>query len=146
MAEPSVLPRPGSCWCCNAGTYFTYHSELIVGDFFVEVKKIEDNTFDLLYDRGSLCAITPDMRAEYIAQMKRVLKPNAYIYQELVIRPEETRTAGPPHHISQSVVGDLYGDAWKVCEQEGVVYEAPAPGSPGPPFGLFPAGLVKPVK
>jgi thiopurine S-methyltransferase len=59
-------------------------STLLKGDFFdLDVpsvpEEVEGNTFDLVWDRGSLVAIDPPLRAKYLNTISRVLKPGGVI-------------------------------------------------------------------
>ena len=102
------------------------------GDFFKLMSDVPDNTFDLIYDRASLVALTPDVRQQYVEIMNRVAKPTCRMYFEGIMRnPKYTGThalypekpdqlnieRGPPHHTTPETVQKLY-PSWEYTLDE----------------------------
>lgn len=71
------------------------------GDFF----ELADQTFDLIWDNTFLCALEPEARANWAAQMKRLLAPGG----ELItcVFPIGFREGGPPYAMSVPLVRSL---------------------------------------
>ena len=64
---------------------------LYCGDYF----KFQDQAFDTLYDRGALVAINPELRAEYVAHTKSLLRPGAAILL-ISLEYDQQLVGGPP--------------------------------------------------
>lgn len=67
--------------------------------------------FDAAFDRAALVALPDSMRAQYVAKVASLLKPNATM---LLVTFEHDLGAGPPHSIPEDVVRALYSDAFTV--------------------------------
>jgi len=92
----------------SAGAAGRGSARVLQGDFF---SFSPSTVFDFIYDRGSLVAITHDLRGKYTDIIKKALKPGGYIFLECVDRavsPDANLMAGPPHHLPLSVVQQLY--------------------------------------
>jgi hypothetical protein len=95
------------------------------GDIFVVLPQLLKAAkgaapFDLVYDRASLVALSPEtQRLPYTALIRQALEPSGRIILELVdrTRAEDAAlaadpahiAAGPPHHIDSNILGDLFG-------------------------------------
>jgi len=83
---------------------------LLKGDFFALTTDQTEGHFDAVYDRGSLVAIDPSLRDEYIKVLQRLLAKGARIllvtYER--IGSEESTKMGPPFSIPESGVREIY--------------------------------------
>ena len=93
--------------------YRTQGLEFLCGDFFsLEPERLAG--VDAVYDRASLIALPPDLRAQYAAHMKNLLRPGlqalliTLTYQDGQINP-------PPFRVFREEVEALY-DPW--CDVE----------------------------
>jgi hypothetical protein len=86
---------------------------LICGDIFIALERFVSDPFDIIYDRHSFGAITPDLRSRYsrsiLAAMRRpstpvrasVLGANAGLYfMQVMHRRNADFAAGPPFHVT----------------------------------------------
>ncbi len=64
---------------------------------------------DIVYDRASLVALPQEMRAEYVAKIKSLLKPGARILLVTLDYPQD-EMAGPPFSIPEQEVRTLYSE------------------------------------
>lgn len=81
------------------------------GDFFkLTPEQIQCPRF---YDRAALVALPPHMREAYVAQLERVLAPNA---SGLVITFEydSAEMSGPPFPVSASDIQSLFATNWHI--------------------------------
>jgi thiopurine S-methyltransferase len=79
---------------------------LLKGDFFELTSEVTGGKFTAIYDRASLVAIEPDMRAKYVEIMGQVLAPGGKI---LLIVVEHDNKTGPPYSFQPADVEALYG-------------------------------------
>lgn len=81
---------------------------LYVNDFFnVTLQDIGNVPVDGIWDRGSLVAIEPSLREQYVQQISQFIKkPNGKYLLVAVVR---STTAGPPYSIDQAEVQRLFG-------------------------------------
>ena len=89
---------------------------LITGDFFdISLDVINgdaSNTllFDGVWDRGSLVAIDPSLREQYINKIGEfMIKPNGKYLLSTFLRPNNDTTTGPPFSIDETEVRRLFG-------------------------------------
>ena len=68
--------------------------ELIEGDYFDFVA----GGFDALYDRGALVALPPELRPQYVAQTKSLLKDDA-VRLVVTLEYEQSVVSGPPFSV-----------------------------------------------
>ena len=80
--------------------------ELLHGDFFELDDKVTGGRFDVIYDRASLVAINPSLRAEYVETMGKLLKPGGLILLVTLTRQDEN---GPPFSTPDALVQQMYG-------------------------------------
>jgi hypothetical protein len=83
---------------------------LVCGDLFVALEHFVSLPFDIVYDRHSFGAISPDMRPRYARAVSSVLRqaarpgllpPHAALYfMQVAHRRDASLSAGPPFHIS----------------------------------------------
>jgi len=67
---------------------------IVCGDFF----QFSDEPFDALYDRAALVAVSPELRPDYVAHTKTLLRPDA---EKLLITLEydQSKANGPPYSV-----------------------------------------------
>lgn len=82
--------------------------ELLQSDFF-DVPQSYHNSFDLIFDRASLVAISPTLREDYVQVCHTLLKPKGKILLVVIERISGDVTAGPPFSVTHEDVQRLYG-------------------------------------
>jgi thiopurine S-methyltransferase len=74
--------------------------------------------FDRIFDRASLIALEPSLRAAYVRTLTAALKPGGQVLLQTLVRREApasaTSTPGPPFSVSEADVAALYGDAYMI--------------------------------
>jgi thiopurine S-methyltransferase len=89
---------------------------LLKGDFFDLDAHATGGQFDAVWDRGSMVAITPDLRDQYADVLGKLISPGGKILLSALERregDEEVRKAGPPFSLSESDVRNIYsGKDW----------------------------------
>lgn len=90
---------------------------LLQGDFFelnLRVAGGTGGTVDAVWDRGSLVAIDPSLREQYVETLRKVLKPNdGKILLSAYVRNSGDKTKGPPFSIDEDEVRRLFeGQPW----------------------------------
>jgi thiopurine S-methyltransferase len=101
--------------------------ELLQSDFF---QMTQDNyqsyhhTFDVIFDRASLVAISPSLREDYVQVCRKLLKPNGKILLIVIERIAGDITAGPPFSVTHEDVMRLYShqewvESVKLLEDQG---------------------------
>ena len=94
-----------ACW--EAGNI-----SILVGDFFhLETRHLEK--VDAVYDRASLVALPPEMRAEYVEHLHSVLKDGT---QTLLVTLEynQEEIEGPPFSVHEDEVRELYATSRQI--------------------------------
>lgn len=81
---------------------------IAVGDFFAATPELLGGAFDAAYDRASLIALPPSMRAGYVAALRGLLAPNAPI---LLVVLSFDAAGGPPHSIDAQQAREQHADA-----------------------------------
>ena len=87
---------------------------LLKGDFFDISEEATGGKFDAVWDRGSMVAIHPELREEYVRIIGKLLKPGGTILLATVDRragSEEGMAAGPPWSLNEADVRGLYETA-----------------------------------
>ncbi|MEE9304000.1 MAG: methyltransferase domain-containing protein [Thiotrichaceae bacterium] len=79
-------------------------AELVLGDFF---SWQPEAPFDAVFEQTSLCALSPDMWAEYEAQLHQWLKPQGKLFAQFM---QTGREGGPPYHCELTDMHDLFSD------------------------------------
>jgi thiopurine S-methyltransferase len=99
---------------CDAFERFEGHGiSLLKGDFFDLDDNATNGKFDGIFDRGSLVAIDPSLRKDYVNILGKLIKPGGSILMATVDRregTEEAKNAGPPFSIDGDVINKLYGN------------------------------------
>ncbi|MEJ2059725.1 MAG: thiopurine S-methyltransferase [Gammaproteobacteria bacterium] len=86
--------------------------EILCGDFF-DLVPDDLQGVQAVYDRASLIALPPEMRALYAVHMRRLLKPGV---SELLITldyPQE-EMQGPPFSVTEAEVRALYSEGFEM--------------------------------
>lgn len=87
--------------------------ELLQSDFFQmpqpEYAAYHDS-FDIIFDRASLVAISPTLRDDYVQVCRTLLKPKGKIMLVVIERIAGHVTAGPPFSVTHEDVMRLYGN------------------------------------
>lgn len=78
----------------------TERATLICGDFFQEDLGAP---FEIIYDRGALIAVAPDLRATYLNKLDDMLIPRGYINLKIFHSPDSSQS-GPPFPVELSEV------------------------------------------
>jgi thiopurine S-methyltransferase len=84
---------------------------LLKGDFFDLDDKATCGQFDVVWDRGSMVAITPDLREKYADVLGRLISPGGKILLAALERregEEEAKKGGPPFSLSEADVRNIY--------------------------------------
>jgi thiopurine S-methyltransferase len=84
---------------------------LLQGDFFHLSESDTGGRFDAIYDRGSMVAIDPSLRADYVNILSGLIKPGGRILLVAIVRrtgTDEDKT-GPPFSVTEEDVRELYG-------------------------------------
>ena len=101
------------------GDYFTFVEE-VVGNPQVEPSLV--TSFDVVYDRASMVAMSPSQLDRYVAGIQKVLRtvtqePKCPLFVgartkalllSVIERPEHQRDNGPPFHVSEQEVSRCY--------------------------------------
>jgi thiopurine S-methyltransferase len=101
--------------------------ELYCGDFF-DLEAPDLGSVGAVYDRASLIALPPEMRARYAAKLIATLPDQAKILL-VTIEYDQSKMSGPPHSVPPSEVETLFGDTFEI-----EALETGAPSEPGPRF------------
>jgi thiopurine S-methyltransferase len=84
---------------------------LLTGDFFNLTPEIAGGPFDGVWDRGSLVAIDPLLREQYVDKIGELIgKPNGRYLLATVIRGNKDTKTGPPFSIDETEVRRLFGN------------------------------------
>ena len=70
-------------------------------------------TIDAVYDRASLIALPPDMRAEYAEKMRELVSIDVPVLLITLDYPCH-QMSGPPFPVSRDEVEELYGDHYRI--------------------------------
>jgi thiopurine S-methyltransferase len=85
---------------------------LLKGDFFELDETATDGRFDAVFDRGSLVAIEPSLRRDYVQVIRRLVKPGGKVLLVVIERTSgneaDDLTAGPPFSVPEAEVRSLY--------------------------------------
>ncbi|GAX20359.1 hypothetical protein FisN_9Hh071 [Fistulifera solaris] len=111
----------------DSNRWMNSNLELLQSDFF---QMTQDNyqsyhhTFDVIFDRASLVAISPSLREDYVQVCRKLLKPNGKILLIVIERIAGDITAGPPFSVTHEDVMRLYShqewvESVKLLEDQG---------------------------
>jgi thiopurine S-methyltransferase len=82
---------------------------LLRGDFF-DLQREQGEPFDAVWDRGSLIAIDPSMREQYVNVLGRTIAPRGRILLATFVANKE---GGPPYSMDEPLIRELYeGQPW----------------------------------
>lgn len=70
--------------------------------------------YDMVWEHTFLCAISPDMREEYVKAMWRYLKPNGCLLGVFFTNPDMAPGDGPPYKIPREEIIDLLGSLFSL--------------------------------
>ncbi len=76
---------------------------IYTGDYFTAPVE----SYDIVYDRAALVALPEDMRQEYVARLKSLLKPGGRILL-ITLDYEQREMQGPPFSVPESEVERLF--------------------------------------
>jgi len=92
----------------------SFPMRFVVGDFF-RIRPSVIGTFEACWDRGSLVAIDPPSRKEYVAAITAVLEKGARILLVVVEHPPmQGGKLGPPFTVTGEEVEALYGKDYQI--------------------------------
>jgi len=80
--------------------------QIFCGDFFA-LQPTDLGEIDAVYDRGSLVALPPEMRIEYVSSLYAMLPPNVQILLIAFDYPQH-EMPGPPFSVQREEVESLY--------------------------------------
>jgi len=87
-------------------------AELVQADFF---KWQPEQLFDAIYEQTSLCALPPDLWAQYENQLYQWLKPQGILLAQFM---QTGQQGGPPYHCDLSEMRSLFSEErWIWSEQ-----------------------------
>ena len=89
--------------------------EIIHGDMFTLGARYEER-FDYIIEYTCLCAIDTARRDEYLALLKRLLKPGGRLVA--LVFPIDGRPGGPPYHIDPKQVEDTASSGFRLIRKE----------------------------
>jgi len=96
---------------------FTHYTDQSIhincGDFF---KFSAPNSMDFVYDRASLVALPPELRADYVRVIRETLKPGGRCLL-IVYDYDPSQMEGPPFSISSADIHALYGEHFQIALQ-----------------------------
>lgn len=92
-------------------------AEVFSGDFFKWQHPTEGHSFDLGFDYTFLCALHPDMRADWAASWARLLRPGGHLAC-IAFPLDPERTTGPPWPLTVQLYKDLLLPAGFALEKE----------------------------
>ena len=85
---------------------------LLRADYF-DLQPGDLGPVDAVYDRASLIALPPDMRAEYAEKMRELVSIDVPMLLITLDYPGH-QMSGPPFPVSRGEVGELYGDHYRI--------------------------------
>ncbi len=94
----------------DAGDYKRFqsaHIEIICGDFFAVTRELLGD-ISAVFDRAALVALPPEMRVQYVGQMRHLLEPGVEGLL-IVLEYEQDIISPPPFAVFQEEVNSLYG-------------------------------------
>jgi len=117
--HPELKLQPTSSASSDDGGFDRLVGEkisLLKGDFFELDSKATGGKFDAVWDRGSMVAISPDLRHNYADVLGKLISPGGKILLMALERregEEEALNAGPPFSLSEVDVRNVYsGKDW----------------------------------
>jgi thiopurine S-methyltransferase len=104
--------RKGNSITLITGDFLDITLDVINGGGGGEDADTSRNTllFDGVWDRGSLVAIDPSLREQYVDKIgELMIKPNGKYLLSTVVRPNNDTTTGPPFSIDETEIRRLFG-------------------------------------
>lgn len=114
FAEASLQPA-----CSQEGALERREAEgitLFTGDFFA-LQPTDVAPCRLIYDRGSLVALPPAMRRDYVAHLRRLFPDGARILL-VCYDYAQAEMSGPPFAVTEAEVRGFYGDVRLLAREE----------------------------
>lgn len=106
---------------CFSGTAHAKGITLMAGNFF-EMTAMHTRMCTALYDRASMIAMKPEMRADYARQLAMLMPGNSRGIL-LTISYDQSRMQGPPFSVSDDVARSLLSENFQI--QELAHYQGP---------------------
>ncbi|WP_413477661.1 thiopurine S-methyltransferase [Vibrio hibernica] len=78
---------------------------IYTGDFFTAPLE----SYDLIYDRAAMIALSPALRVQYVERLKSLIKPKGKILL-IALDYDQSEMQGPPFNVSESEICQLYSD------------------------------------
>ena len=88
--------------------------DLYCGDLF-DLEAAQVSMTRACYDRGSLIALPPDLRARYAEHLTRIL-PAPMTILMIILEYDQSKMNGPPHSVSREEVEKLFGGEFESQE------------------------------
>lgn len=85
------------------------------GDYF----EFDDGPFDAVYDRGSLVAIDPAMRRNYVGHTNSLLRPGAHRLL-ITLEYDQAIVAGPPFALMPDELVTYWDDLERVADKDDI--------------------------
>ena len=101
-------------FACFSGTAHAKGITLMAGDFF-EMTAAHTRECTALYDRASMIAMKPDMRADYARQLAMLMPGNSRGIL-LTISYDQSRMQGPPFSVTDDVARSLLHETFQIQE------------------------------
>eukprot|EP00095_Tigriopus_kingsejongensis_P003121 maker-scaffold366_size194251-snap-gene-0.21 protein:Tk03121 transcript:maker-scaffold366_size194251-snap-gene-0.21-mRNA-1 annotation:"thiopurine s-methyltransferase-like" len=98
--------------------------QMYCGDFFKLTPQILGGTIDYVWDRGSMVAIPPPKRQDYIKTMKALLSPK-FVYLLSTVEYDPSVRNGPPHSVPSAEVMKLWDEFGRIKVLENRLEESP---------------------
>jgi thiopurine S-methyltransferase len=119
--EFSVVPKASHYKDSNFLSYHSANDKIMfkVGDFFDANSQQLEGRFDVIYDRASMVAITPNLRQKYMDVINELLKQDGKILLVTVDRrsgKQEAVDGGPPYSINEAQVRALYSSKYHITK------------------------------
>ncbi len=99
--------------------YQSGHIQVLCGDFF-DLRPEQVRGIGAVYDRASLIALPPEMRARYVEQLNRLL-PGPLPMLLVTLEYDQAQMQGPPFSVSEPEVRELLatrGSLQRVFEED----------------------------
>lgn len=95
-------------------------NRVLTGDFFAH--DFGPAPFDVIYERTFLCAIPPELRAEYSARMAQLLRPGGMLVGLIYLGEE---LGGPPYQLHAADEARVFAERFTLVNDEAAA--APLP-------------------
>jgi thiopurine S-methyltransferase len=123
IAAEELAERDGLTRADDLGPYARWVADgvtLLVGNFF-DLTTEHIGQVDAIWDRAALVALRPDMRAEYLALERALLRPGGALLLNVLSYDQSLRD-GPPWSIDPDFVASAWPEATRIEQRpEGVL-------------------------